>query len=493
MKATEPISENPGPPSFSAKRSWGLSFHLVVSVCSLLALLVMVNYLANKHDQRFYLSRAARHKLTPMTERVLGGLTNQVKVVVFFDRREPLFSAVSGLLKEYQMRSPRIDLEFVDYQMPGRAEAVRNQYRMEAEGETSRVIFDSGSTVRTVLSTELSEYGVTPEQQIYRTGFKGEQLFTSALLNVTQTARATAYFSQGHGEHAIEEGDQSYSRFVRLLENNNIQVRTASPWIGPAGIPEDCGLLVLPGPTRPFAAEELEKIEQYLSRGGRLFALFSINARGNSTGLEQLLGKWNVQVGFDWAQDAAQSQSGDQHVIVARQFGSHAIVRPLLRSSVALVAPRSVTAKPAKAGPGIPTVTELLFSSSNGRLLAPVDAERWSVQKEGVIPLAAAGERAAPKEAKPGAGSARFVVVGDSIFLSNVVFSQAANADFANQIVNWLMNRDHLLNEIGPRPVSEHQMNLTVGQMRQIRWLLLAALPGAASAIGFAVWLKRRF
>jgi hypothetical protein len=85
--------------------------------------------------------------------------------------------------------------------------------------DNGRVIFDSGGKVRTVLSTELSEYAVTPENEIRRTGFRGEQLFTSALLNVTQTKPVKAYFLQGHGEHRLSEENQGYGRFVKMLKN----------------------------------------------------------------------------------------------------------------------------------------------------------------------------------------------------------------------------------------------------------------------------------
>jgi ABC-type uncharacterized transport system involved in gliding motility auxiliary subunit len=89
-------------------------------------------------------------------------------------------------------------------------------------------------------------------------------------------------------------------------------------------------------------------------------------------------------------------------------------------------------------------------------------------------------------------GSARLVVVGDSLFVSNTLLGDAANSDFANQIVNWLVNRDSLLNEIGPSPMSEYEILLTKEQMNQVRWLFLGIIPGAVIVLGFFVWLRRR-
>lgn len=482
--------------SFSRGRKWSISFHVVLSSLALLAVIGMLNYLAHRHDERFYVSNPAAQKLSPLTLRTLDDLTNTVKIVCFFDRREPLFGAVSSLLKEYQARSSKIELEFVDYRMPGRAEAVRAQYKLAAEGEPSRVIFDSGGKVRTVLGSELSEYAMTPQQEIRRTGFRGEQMFTSALLNVTQNAPVNAYFLQGHGEHALSTDEQGYSRFATMLENNNIKVRALGPLIGTTVVPEDCGLLVIAGPTRRFEQEELVSIDRYLNRGGRMLVLLSIspNARVTPVGIEAILMRWNIQAGFDWVQDLGQGQAGDMNIVLTGNYGSHAIVRALLRSRVKFIVPRSVSIKPGQGrSADAPKLTELLFTSSKGQLAVALDASGAAeVRRTGSIPLAVAGERGGIQGVGADTGSSRVVVVGESMFVSNTLVGDAANSDFANQIVNWLVSRDALLTEIGPSPLSEYQIMLSVEQMSQVRWLFLGAIPGLAMALGFFVWLRRR-
>ena len=492
MELQDHIEERSAKPSFSPQRQWGVGLNVFVSSLALLALVGMFNYLAHRYNQRIYLSQSASQTLTPLTLSVLSNLTTSVKIVVFFDRREPLFGAVASLAKEYEARSPKVDVEFVDYRMPGRAEAVRAQYKLETEGDTSRIIFDSGGLVRTVLSTELSDYGVTEQQEIRRVGFKGEQLFTSALLNVLQNKPVNAYFLQGHGEQKPLSDDQlGYRRFARLLENNNIQVGTLDPLVG-ASIPEDCGLLICAGPEQQFETEELAKIEEYLAGGGRaLFLLSNGSGRFVPTGLERLLAGWNIQVGFDIVQDPALAQSSQNQVLITRNFGAHPIVRALLRSSVALVFPRSVSHRPGPAtSADTPKVTELVFTTSTGFTVDPQQEKRL---REGAIPIAVAAERGAIQGLANERGASRIVAVGDSIFLSNLVFAHAANSDFANLMVNWLINRDSLLNEIGPSPVSEYQILLTENEMSQLRWLFLGALPGIAAIFGFFVWLRRRF
>jgi len=480
--------------SFTRGRAWGIAFHVVLSALSLLALVVMVNYLAHRHNQRLYISAASRQTLSPATQRVLAQLTNNVKIIVFFDRGERLFGAVSSLAKEYQSHSRHIELEFVDARMPGRAEAIRNEYKFQTEGDASRVIFDSNGQVRTIISTELSEYGVTPKKVITRTGFRGEQLFTSAILNVTQTKPVAAYFLQGHGEESLGPDNLGYSRLAKLLQNNNVTVNSILPLIGTNNLPDDCGLLVIAGPTSAIPIEELTKIDQYLGHGGRLLALMNVNARIKSVGLESLLYKWNVQVGFDLVRDPSEAQADDPNIIVTSHFGSHAIVRSLLRSSLGIVAPRSVAQRTQpETAADAPKVTELFFTSSSGYALIPSESNRNStVQRQGSIPLAAAAERGGIQGVKSERGATRIVAVGDSIFLSNSLIGYSANADFAVLALNWLLNRDSILSEITASPISEYQIVLTEQQMSQLRWLFLAAVPGLVMTLGFFVWLRRR-
>ena len=480
-------------PSFSTGRKFGIIFHLVVAVGAALALAAMVNYLAHRHTFRLYTSEKAAQKLSPLTLQVLNSLTNSIKIIAFFDRTETLFPAVSALLKEYQSRGAMIDLEFVDYRMPGRAEAVRNQYKLTAAGDRGKVIFDSGNQVRTVLASELSDYGAMTNREFRRTGFKGEQLFTQAILNVTQNKPVTAYFMQGHGEHnpASDDEQRGFSRFVALVENNNIQIKLLPPMIQPE-VPRDCELLIIASPEQPLSDIELRALQAYLARGGRMFVMFSAASMGVNTGLEQLLAQWDIAVGQDWVQDRAESQAGQSAMLVASTFGSHPIVRPLANSSLTLVMPRTVRHRPrAQSTPDSPRVLELAFSSSTARRLVP-RANGYYPAEEGVLPVMVAAEKGTIQGVQTAGGAARMVVTGDSLFMANLGFNAAANADFANLAISWLCNRDSLMNEIGPNPVTEYEIRLTERQMSQVRWLLLGAIPGGVMTLGFLVWLKRR-
>ena len=480
------------PISFSSGRRWGIALNALLSVVSLLAIMVMLNYLAARHPLRWHLHPSPQSVLTPLTQRVLSLLTNDVKMIVFFDRNDPLFPQVSDFSREYQSRSSKIKLEFVDYHFPGRAELVRSQYHLTATTDSSRIIFDSNGRSRMVLAAELSDYDLSNVKEIRRTGFKGEQMFTSALVSVTEGRQMKVYFSKGHGEMDPDsDSDQrGLSNFRRLLQESYIDVGTLT--VGSQGdIPADCQLLIIAGPEKPFAQPELERLQKYLLQGGRMMLMFPLDLR--RTGLERLLAEWNVEVGFNQVRDASQARAGAEHELLANDFGNHPITKPLLRSSLHMAVPRSIAQKTLNRGADAAKVVELVFTSAAGEAIGRFDQQqRGEIERSGKIPLIVAVERGGIQGIAADRGTTRMVVAGNSLFLSNALFEQAANRDFAQLTVNWLLSRDILLGDIPPRAVQEYQISLTEHQLGQLRWIFLAAIPGGVLLFGGLVWLRRR-
>jgi hypothetical protein len=476
-------------PTFSRSRKWRIGFNVAIAILSAFALVVMANYLAARHSIRYNWSNAAATKLSPLSIRVLNNLgTNKVKVIVFFSRKEPIFSQVASLIKDYQSIAPQLDVEFVNYSLPGRGNQIRAQYQLTV-ADGSRVIFHSGDAIRSVAATELSEYAMK-DREFRRAAFKGEQLFTSALISVTNPRRLKAYFLTGHGEHNPEsEDDQTgYKRFAKMLTDSAVEHVDVLSSLHSRDVPEDCSLLIIAGPSSAFTREELDRLDRYLASGGRIFVAFPFVSRGRqTTGLEALLEKWNVDVGINAVRD------GDrENEMVINRFGSHPVTKPLLQSQIYLLLPRSIGSKGVVRADA-PKTTELLFTSEKGVALEMIDEEGKSHrQRRGQIPLAVAVEKGGIQGVSADRGATRIVVFGSSVSLGNAALNYAANADFATLAMNWLLNRDVLLSEIPPRAITEYRLTVTDKQMRTMRWVFLAGAPGAALAIGCIVWLKRR-
>jgi hypothetical protein len=311
---------------------------------------------------------------------------------------------------------------------------------------------------------------------------------------VTDPKPLKAYALAGHAEHDLTSEDSTwgYQKFASLVREKNIAIEPLS--LRTNDVPEDCSLLIVAGPRTRIPSEELEKIDAYLKKGGRVFILLlnTLLTEGRKSGLERRLLEWNVEVGDNLVIDRSQTQAGAGQALLTSEFGGHPVVNPLHGASLGLVMPRSVRPRTANPrGADAVKVDELAFTSPSGVALANVGGNQGVAETNGVIPLAVAAEKGTVTGVSPDRGATRLVVVGESIFLANKAIEAEANRDFASLAVNWLLGRGHLL-DIGPRPLREYQVSLTVAQRRNLRWILLGAMPGSVLFLGLLVWVRRR-
>lgn len=489
--AAEPLSHL----SFSPRQRWIIGAHVLTSTLALAAILFSINYLSSRHFSRHDLNATARPQLSPLTIRVLDALTNDLKVVVFYDRSQPLYSTVNRLLEAYKLRSPRLQIDHVDHvRYPGRAKTIQTELKLDDQ-PADRVIFASQGKVRVVYARDLSDFDLSSAlqgQQPRRSGFRGEQLFTSAIYSVIDPEPIVACFLQGHGTHPITEqsGDAGYSQFFRLLTENNINVRSIS--LTTDEVPSDCQMLIIAGPRHSLPPTEIERIERYLNQGGRLFLLF--NPLGRRTGLERILESWGVSVGQNYVTDPANQKGTDQSILIIGDFGSHPITQPLIGSGLALLQPRSITERKASGqNPNAPTIVELAFTSPKGEaVILDSQRPRKDPAHSGRIPVAIAVEKGSIAGISSDRGATRIIVAGDSYFLSDGLIELEANLDFGRNAAHWLLSRELLLEGIGPHPIQEYRLSITRAEMQFLFWTLIGAAPGAVLLVGGLVWLRRR-
>jgi hypothetical protein len=482
-------------PSFSPGRRWKIGFDVVVRTALVLAVVVMVNYLGSLFPGRFYLSSQTRIQISPRTEDVLQALTNHVTVTLYYDTQDDFYPTIVALLNEYHAVNPKLSIRTVDYiRDAGEAETVKAQYKLNSPTEKNLIIFDCGGgrLPKIVPGDALAKYTLeevpNAKEREFRkkpVAFLGEMMFTSALLALESPKPFKAYFLQGHGEPSLtDSGDGGYLKFAAVLGQNYIQVEPLE-LAGDNAIPADGNLLIIAGPRTLFSNLELQKIDQYLSAGGRLFLLLNYASIQHPTGLEDILREWSVNVGADVVQEPKNTISGQD--VLVYNFSQDPVVDPLAQLVLQLVFPRPVSRihwqnPPADA----PQVDELAFSSPASGLM-----NQHGLPPRG-YPLMVAVEKNEVKGLAAAHSGCRMVVAGDSLFLDNQLINDGANRDFAGYAVNWLLDRPTLLQGIGPRPVVEFRLIMTRQQQSKVRWLLLGALPGGVLALGGLVWLRRR-
>jgi gliding motility-associatede transport system auxiliary component len=483
------------PPTFSPYRKWGIGLNVALLILAVAAVVAMLNYISQVYFLRGHWSGFNKEPLSRQTLGLLHSITNRVKVIVYYDKDDPLYPMIVDLLSEYKLANRTLSVQLLDYQRdPAAALQLRSKYPFLAATEARNlIIFDCDGRVKQLPGNLLGQYSIEQtgdKEEPFRrkiTAFQGETAFDAALLEVTSPKKLHAYFLQGDGEPGIDGHDKvfGYDKFAAILWLNYVQPHTLS-LLGTNQVPSDCNLLVIAGPQHAIPEIALQKIDQYLTQGGRLLVLFNYATVHFQTGLEPILAKWGVQVGSSILKDPQNFSQHDLIDIVVSSFAKHPIVDPLQLTALEMIQPRAIDASPAASqSPDAPHVEKLAFT---GPRAFAVDAPE--IHKS--FPLMVAVEKGAIKGVITERGATRMVVIGDSTFLENQLLDAAANRDFANYLVNWLLDRSQLLQGPGPRLVTEYKLMMTNSQLQRAKWILMGGMPGLALVLGWLVWLTRR-
>jgi ABC-type uncharacterized transport system involved in gliding motility auxiliary subunit len=484
------MAERVSQPSFEPRRKWRVGFQVVFTTVFVLAVVIMANYLSRDRYRRLFVSSRTRVTLSSQTLSLLRSVTNTIRVTLYYDKQDPFYGSVVDVLNEYQRANPKIVLQSVDYlRQLGQAEKIKADYHLNSASDTNLIIFQcEGRGAKVVPGGLLTDYTYTREMTKRLTGFRGEMMFSAAILAVSSAKPFKACFVTGHGEHALDNRNDGagYSKLADVLAQNYI-ASTPLSLLGAEPIPADCQLLVIAGPRTSFFEVEREKVAQYLLRGGRLLMLFNEATIRSETGLEKVLAQWGVDVGANIVVDEEHSSSRDLSDVIISTFSQHPVVKPLISDGIFLIRPRTVGKLTQTPAPIEGVHLEILAATGPNAYVAtdPAPSRR-------ALPVAVAVERTPIKDLVTERGSTRMVVVGDSSVFANAQLELLSDRAFATYAVNWLLDRGELLEGVGPKPVSDFRLAMSSRQVKSSRLLLLVVLPGLALAVGGMVWLRRR-
>lgn len=476
-------------------RTWA-GLNVTLSVLLALALLGIVNAWSARRYVRRDISRNTLYELSEPTMRILSDLDAPVEVLAFLQRGTPLFHDIENLLREYQARSPWIRVEYIDPDRNlARTEELAQRFELTAPNQ---LVFLQGDRHRVVAADELMDYdfsGVREGRPPQPARFRGEQIFTAALYQLTQAEAPQVYFLAGHGERRIDNYDPfvGYSELARRLRAAHILPETLV--LGETGrIPEDAAALIIAGPNRRLAQPELDLVAAYLEQGGRMMILLDALTR---SGLEPLLAEWGVRVDHDRVVDTQRTLTGRE--LFLTEYAMHPITRPLHGVTSVFYQPRSI--EPLDSTPGVtleqadkPHVTVLAYSSTASWAQRDPDAAPGrfdpAVDRRGPIGVAAAVERGAAPGIDVQITSTRMVVFGDSAFVSNGALT-GGDEDFFMSALHWLLDREDDL-AVGPREVTALRLTLTRRSLRTLLAWSVGGIPGLAIFAGLWVWINRR-
>ncbi len=220
-------------------------------------------YAAQGVDLRVDYSYFKTSKPSDSTRKMAKSLDKQVKVIAFFPDVNDVRVEVKHYLDDVSRGVPKLQVQIKDRllvpKLARKLHAMRDGVIILAKGETTETL-DIGTDMK----------DARPKLKTL------DRDFQAKLLKLVRSER-TAYLTVGHGEISDSQAsspknDGRSSRIVRLLlQRQNYLVKNLGLSQGLASdVPDDADVVLILGPSQPFAPEEIASLQRYVQRGGHL-------------------------------------------------------------------------------------------------------------------------------------------------------------------------------------------------------------------------------
>ncbi|MCX8045038.1 MAG: GldG family protein [Desulfobacterota bacterium] len=435
----------------------GIELALVLFFCS--GSLVLVNYIAYRHNLRIDTTPERRFSLSEHTITVLRSLVDDVHATVFYRRQD--LRTIRDVLELFARATPRFTYECIELE--------KNPVRAQALG-----ISGFGSGV------------LTYKGRREKVRFVNEENLLSAIIKLIEPGEKIIHFVQGHGEKEISDTDEktSCSMVRQALEAENYRVQRLL-LMQTETIPEDTLVLIIAGPQKDFLPRELDMIDAYLRRGGRVLMLldpFPLPA------VEQYLSGHGITIARDFIIDLhSKLLNFDQLTPVIVPAKGHPIARYLNQAAIFPLC-RSVMLNEHNTGDPIAWSSPDSWAERDTRSVHE-DRARFDDKQDVRGPVSVG----VALQIEAAGGQGHLVVIGNSNFVTNHYINVLGNKDFFLNTVNWLAEK-HLLmsSRTSPERSQMSMFFLTENEARLVLWSAVVGQPALVLCVGIGIVVWRR-
>ena len=480
----------------------------VVASLLFLGICVVIFAFADSWGRSLDLTEEGRRDLARQTRQVLETMTREVEVYcIFLDVEDRLVRIARDktlrFLEQCEEHTDLLNIQLMDPQVDmARLEAM-NVTHVSAEGT---VVLRAGNRQRVITLS-----GGSPRLE--------ERDFTNALINVLRRTEPKVAFLTGHNERDIMDDDEVHgaSIFRTLLERESYRPEPLALSLSDAEIPPDVDLLVINNPAGDLQIQELNAIQNYLERGGRVFILFEPWLRVNHGAFgREVMRPWledsfGIRVGHDiavtdqqeniWLHELSPNNEPFENIDSEVEYrGAFNQEHPITRGFDQIMRLQGVRTVSAVPNPpeGI-ELSEVLRSRSEFWAEEEIEymAETGQINRDpeersGPLPLAVAGMVRAsddPETGQPRYG--RIVVTGDSAFAANAQIGIPGNFNFLMNTIAWLTESEDLI-AIRASGVEASPIFVSAGEERAIVWISTLFTVQLVVLAGMIVFLMRR-
>jgi hypothetical protein len=526
-------------------------YNAVLTGLLLLAVLVVVNIMAYMYlptDADW--TKGGLHTISARTKSILESLDKPLKVYVFTSTREDrAFEDMRILLEKCQEATNKLQVETLLRDLdPERLQELYRRYQRD-ENEGMLVVYgtEREETHQVIQTTDLREISSPRRMEDTPTYvFKGEDALMTAIVALRDGKKPVVYFTQGNGELDINDTvphqtpDEGAGLLRDRLQKGNYEVKglVFSPvGAGKAAtnnivtakeVPDDASVVVIAGPRAPFAPEALAALRNYMKPAdpqkpkGKLVVLMDVvpsRADGKmvQTGLEPLLGEFNVEVGNNRILTVSRTPSLVLVSANPQLRQTNPVASAFYRRWIPLYVARTVRPRGAAPSEGASSLQansllvtldqcweETDLQTDAGKLLNDyLTNRREEIQAKVAHDSLSVG--VAVSESSPDAmfnphrptrqgpeQKPRLIVLGDATFASNVNMqdNEAKGYDLLASCLAWLREKPEYIG-IEPKKRDVYQLSTSTNVARMI-WLPSILMVLGVFGLGLGVWVVRR-
>ena len=432
-----------------------------IFVVLLLLLCALLGYLAYDMRQQWDISQNARNSLSQTSQDILNKLDGPVQVTAYATEQHAQFGDVRDIIRDflalYQRIKPDLTLTFID------------------PVEQPQLAKDAGVKVN-------GEMVVQYQQRRVHLTTINEQAFTQSLLGLARLEERLIMALSGHGERSLDgQANYDLGDFGRQLQINGFVSQPLNLTLVP-NIPTNTDVLLIASPQVDLMPGEVEKLLDYIDRGGNLLWLVD---QESLRGLLPLTEKLRLVLTPGVVVDPqAEQLNAPVTFALGAIYGQHEITMNFDYVTV------------------FPFARQIAFSENNEWRTVPlVDVAPNGWVESGPLDETAAFDRDEEVTGPVTIAVAltrtidnreqRVVVVGSGHFLANTYLGNGNNLDFGINMVNWLTGDEDLVS-IQPRATIDNRLSFSTSALNGIVTVFLFILPGLFVLSGAVIWWRRK-
>lgn len=519
------------------------------------AVVVLINVVVEQIGNRFPdfvldLTTSNVYEISDETLDYIKNLDQDVEIAISAEEssfeNDTYNKMITEMISRYQGYSDHISVTYFDTTKdPDILAKYQNLY--SGDIGSNQIIVTSGERIKVYPLSDLFEidedmyqyyyYGYVSYSDII-TGFKGEQVLTTAIMNVTDSnPKSVGVIMNANGDYIFSATQANYyavNAAKSLLDENGYDV-TDLDIITDTLDPEEYDILLLPAPASDLTTDTVKKLTDFLYNDGNLgkqliyIADYTQSATPN---LDAFLKEWNVQIGNSYVRD---EDSNSQTVRVVSGSGSVPVVSVtsetdyngnLANTSLPIVAPlaRPITELTSNNGR---TVTNLLTTSESSYLIpltqgnsseteditsdsdeatASTEAATEAVSEETTsttefdVSSAERGSNAVMVLCRDQQSTGSEFIESDVIVLGSMSLldyyllqdGSYNNAEYFVGLLNSVCGKEDNI-VIATKDLNQNSISTSDTQLKVIRTIVVIVIPFVVVVIGVVVAVRRRY